>query len=85
MTKSSKGVKKHRTLSTALKASVSHALCKRNRPVNPRQRAAKVRQPRMKLRVRSPAIREAAPAMAVKTASATALPALNRLRRLGIM
>ena len=84
LTKSSKGVNRHRALRTALKASVSHALRSRNSPVRPRQSAAKVRHPSTKLRVRRPAAREAAPAIPVNTASATALPALNILRRLGI-
>ena len=49
------------------------------------QRAANSRHPSVKLRVRSPTSTEAAPASPVKTASATALPALNMVRRLGIM
>ena len=54
LTKSSKGVKRHRALSTALNASVSQALFTRKRPVSPRQHTAKARHPRTKLRVRSP-------------------------------
>ena len=85
LTNSSKGVNRHSALSTVLNALVSQALFKRKRPDSPMQRAANSRHPRVKLRVRSPTSTEAAPARPVKTASATALPALNMVRRLGIM
>ena len=84
LTNSSKGVNRHSAPSTALNASVSHALLSKNSPLSPTQRVAKSRHPKVKLRVRKPAMRDAAPASPVNTASATALPALNILRKLGM-
>ena len=85
LTNSSKGANRQRALKTALNASVSHALRSRNRALSPAQRAANQKQPSVKLRVRRPTAREAPADRAVKTTSATALPALNILRRLGII
>ena len=85
LTNSSKGAKRQRALSTSLKASVSHVLRRRNSALRPAQRAANTKQPSVKLRVRRPSARDAPADRAVKTTSATALPALNILRRLGII
>ena len=85
LTNSSNGVNRHSPLSTALNASVSQLLCSRNSAVSTTQQPAKVRQPSVKLRVRRPATTLSTAAMAVNRASATALPAVNMLRRLGIM
>ena len=85
LTNSSKGVNRHSALSTALKASVSQLLLSRNSAVSATQHPAKERQPSVKLLLRSPATTLSTAAMAVNSASATALPVVNMVRRLGII
>ena len=84
LTNSSKGANRHSALSTALKPSVSQLLRSRNNTVSAAQHPAKVNHPRVKLRLRRPATTLSTAASAVTNASATALPVVNILRRLGI-